>query len=459
MSRCRTSVTIDALDIQLLQRINRNLRPLADQISSDEQHSKVLHYRSSELRSDIIQRCKLRNSYYYRKLPRFSEELQLIRSDEQSLRCKAKSYDQSIRLYQHLIQIQSASEVTGHQQQLEQSTKILETLKNDVHQCEKDIDQLKNKLEDQAEQMQFYSTNLFQIQFEQEEIQLNIKQLKEEIRREETLYQNIKQQLCDLSLSPSAIPNEPQTVFDRETLRAKFFRQPTSIQSKVNDRKVFMQQQIAECENQQLALGELRKERQMLIDRETVLNGDLQKLRDSNETQTNRLTSESTHLSTRIDTIRLDLERLLVDSLPLQFEISVYHTLLGTQEMSSIQETDHLTPTDQCQVPLSSSEQAPPASRKLQRIKCKSTEGKEGERDWHVALAVCLLNECSACYLGSHFRLERKRGETRLRPVISLSTSGVCAMLLSFVDWVCQNTFTTLFLLLSLLLDLFVSTT
>ena len=423
MSRRRTSVIVDTLDVHLRQLVNQNLRPFTDQISSDEQHSKVLHCRSSELRSDIVQRCKLRNDSYRCKLPRYLEQLQLNRNTVESFRCKANSHDQSVRLYQRLIQIQASPsiEISCYQQQLEQSMKILKTLTTDVHQYEKDIEQFRQELSQQTEQMHFYSTNLFQIQFEQVKVQSDIKQLKEQIRHDEAVHQNIKQQFSDLSSSSPILPNEPQMVFDRETLRKKFLRQPSAMPIKANDRQIFRQQQIIECEKQQLALAELKKERQTLIDRETILNSDLQKLRDSNQTETNIFLSESTQLSSQIETTQLDLERLLVDFLPLKFEIDVYQSLLDTQEKRSIRAVDHLSSTDQCQMTFASSEQppSPSAREKLERIKCELSEGKEkGER--LARLTSCMSVQWIQCVLPSQsFQIKEKRVETRFRSVIS----------------------------------------
>jgi archaellum component FlaC len=185
MCSSSSSVTIDNLDIKSIQQLNKRLELLLEHIKSIKSNSNVTNNLIIQIRIDLHQRYQLRNNYYHRKYPLVLRDLSRIKSTKTSFQLIEKHHSQSIQFFKKSFN----SNIQSYHHQFEQSNKYLTELKTTVNQYENDINQLKQELIDQTNQIYLHSNNLFQIQYEQNQIQSTIKQLKQQILFEKELHQ------------------------------------------------------------------------------------------------------------------------------------------------------------------------------------------------------------------------------------------------------------------------------
>jgi hypothetical protein len=188
-----TSITIDNIDIKFIQQLNKRFESIINYIQSIKDNSTSTNNLINQIFIDLNQRYEIRNNYYHRTFPILLQDLCLIESNKKHFQLIEKQHYHTKQLYKRLFNIQSLTNIEQYHQQYEQSIKYLNELKNIVYQYEYDINQLKEKLILQNKQINFYSNNLFQIYFQQNQIQSNIEQLKQQILFEKQLYNQTKQ--------------------------------------------------------------------------------------------------------------------------------------------------------------------------------------------------------------------------------------------------------------------------
>jgi len=262
-----------------MQQLSKRLEVIRDHIKSFNHKTNSTNNLVRKIRHDLIQRYELRNNYYHRNLPLLLHDLCFIKSRKKYFQLKEKQHYQSIQFYKKVFNIQSSSTI----EQLQQSIQYLHEIKNDVHQYENDIKRLQQELIQQNNQINLYSNNLFQIQFEQNLIQSDIKQLKQKIRFEKQFY------------------HEQKLVLD------------SKLTFKIDE-------------------NILQETYQTLTNQETTLNNYLQTIKNLNQHQLDQFHTEYTHLSTQITQINFDIEQKSIDLLPLQSELQAYRTILNMNE-------------------------------------------------------------------------------------------------------------------------------
>jgi len=188
-----TSITLDNIDIKFIQQLNKRLELIINYIQSIKNNSNSTNNLINQIYIDLNQRYELRNNYYHRKFPILLHDLCLIKSTKEHFQFIEKQHYHTKQFYKKLFNIQSLSNIEQYHQQYEQSIEYLNEYKNIVDEYEYNIDQLKEKLIEQNKQINIYLNNLFEIYFQQTQIQSNIQQLKQEILFEKRLYNQTKQ--------------------------------------------------------------------------------------------------------------------------------------------------------------------------------------------------------------------------------------------------------------------------
>jgi hypothetical protein len=185
----------------LLDEFKNHLEFIYKQLKSTNENSNGLNQHINKIRIDLHQRIELRNNYYHRKFPLLLNDLCLITANKKHFQLIEKQHDRSKQFYQKIFNIQSLIDIDQYHQQYEQSKTCLYQLKTIVQQYENDLEELKQKIIKQNQQIITYSTNLFQIQFEQNQIRSNIDQLNQQIHFEKQFYPIIKYTLKSSEVS------------------------------------------------------------------------------------------------------------------------------------------------------------------------------------------------------------------------------------------------------------------
>lgn len=281
----------DYLDRKFIQQLNKHLELINNHIKPMKYKSNLTRHLIHQTFININQRYELRNNYYHRKFPLLLHDLCLIKSNKNYFQLIEKQYYHSTQFYKKILNIQSITNIEQYQQQFEQSNKCLNDLKHFVKQYENDIDQLKEKIMEQNKQINLYSNNLFQIQFNRNQIQSNIQQLKQQILFEKQLYNEIKQ---------SFISNPKLTL-------------------KINDI------------NPQKIIGKKQQ------NQNPTLNNDF----------LHQFHTEYNRLSTQMTQIKLNIEQKSIDLLSLQSEFDIDRTVLNVNDMNFTKSKDQslLLPT------------------------------------------------------------------------------------------------------------------
>ena len=294
---------------KLIQQLNKRLESIIEHIKFLEHNANIIKNDFAKTRADLNQRYELRNNYYHPKLPLLLHDLCIIESNRNYFQLVEKQHYRSIEFYKKIVNIQSSINMGQYDEQLQQSIKFLNDLKNSVSQYENDIDQLKQQIINQNQQIKFYMEHLFDIQYEQNKTQSDIRQLQQKILFEKR-FSDIKQQYL----------NEKNFVYDvKNTLKT----------DEQNAQK-FVQEEYE-------YFNKLGQEQQTLVKQEVTLKSDLENIKSSNQNQFNQFHTEYADLSKQITQIELNIKQKLDDLLPFQTELHAYRKIFSMNETYSNQ--------------------------------------------------------------------------------------------------------------------------
>lgn len=224
------TITIDS---QFIPYLNKYLEFFINHIQSIKKHSNLTKNSIHQILIDL-------NESSYEKYILLIYDLCLIKSTKTHFQLIEKQHDYSKQFYKKIFNIQSLTTIEEYQEQYNQSIKCLNNLRIIFYQYEDELDQLKEKLLEQNKQISNYSTNLFQIHSEQNQIQLNIQKLKENILFEKRLYNEIKQifnfnfKLDDINLQGYSI--------DNSDLEKQFHKEYINLTKQITEMKINIQE-------------------------------------------------------------------------------------------------------------------------------------------------------------------------------------------------------------------------
>ncbi|CAF0929760.1 unnamed protein product [Rotaria sordida] len=303
----------DNINKKFIEQLNKHIELNREHIKSIQYNSNLTKIRLNKTRIDLNQRYEIRNNYYHRKFPLLLHDLSIIKSNKIYFQTIEKQHYQSIKFYKNLFNIQSSINIEQYDKQLQQSIKTLNNLKNNINQYENNINELKQELIKQNQQINFYINNLFHIQYEQYQIQLDIKQLKQKILFEKTLYNEIKQFYLE----------EKKSFFNLNITFESYYQ------------KIFQGEQHE-------YIDQLKQKQQILKDEEITLKNILKKSKNLNESQINRFHTEYIKLTNDITQTKLNIQKKITDLLPLQSELSIYDTTFNINRNTFIQSKNQL---------------------------------------------------------------------------------------------------------------------
>ena len=325
-----------SVDVKLIQELNQRLQLFIDDIQASNDRSQLTKNLLHQTSLDLVQRYRLRNTYYHRALPRLLDGLSQIQAKQCHAQLMEHEYRQFVELYKYLFNVQSSLKLQQYEQQLEQVTRVLGELKANVQWSTDDIDRLKKEYVEQTNAVTLHSKNLFELQFERKQVQSDVQRLKHRILFEKELHQTIK--LHVISCSSSIPSHQSKLVLNSKACLHHFFNQLPQKPLKKNekqDRNSTLKTQITKNQQEYIAADKLQQEQRLLIRQETTLTEELQALQDSQQTQLNTFLTESENLSNEINTIQFHIQQKAIDLIPVQFELYIYRTIIEMNENMS----------------------------------------------------------------------------------------------------------------------------
>ncbi|CAF1487768.1 unnamed protein product [Rotaria magnacalcarata] len=281
---------IDDINKNLMQQLNKRLELIIEHNKSLKCNLNSRNDLVNKTLTDLTQRYKIRNNYYRKKFPSLLHDLSILKSNEKHFQSVEKRYYQSIKFYKNISNIQSSINIKQYDEQLQQSTIILDDLKTNISQYENSIEQSKQEFIQQNEQIKDSTNKLSQIQYEQHRIQSDIKQLKQNILFEKNLYSQEKEFYSNLKTA-----------------------------SHLASKKLCLEEKheyVDQCYQQQ----------QILSKEEITLKNLLKNIKDSNQNKLNQCHTEHNHLSKEISRTKFDIRQKRTDLLQLQHQLSDYKT-------------------------------------------------------------------------------------------------------------------------------------
>ena len=115
-------------------------------------------------------------------------DLNRIRSDKTHFQLLEKQHDHSKKIFKKIFNIQSSINIDPYHQQYRQSMECLNELRRAIKQQEDHLDNYKEKILEQNQQINIYSNDLHRIQLEQSSLRCDIQQLNQQIQFEKRLH-------------------------------------------------------------------------------------------------------------------------------------------------------------------------------------------------------------------------------------------------------------------------------
>lgn len=279
---------IDDINKNIIQGLNKRLEVIIENNKSLKSNTKTIYNLFTKTHTDLKQRYQIRNNYYRKKFPLALNNLCNLKSNKIFFQLIEKEYYESIKFYRNISNIQLSIDIKQYNEQAEKSTKILEDLKSDTIQYENSIEQFKKECIQQNEKLKDYANQLFQIQYEQSQIQSDIKNLKQKILFEKKLYSEEKQTLLYFKIT------------------SRLTSTNISQENKPEHTNGFHQQQ------------------KNLIEEEIALKNLLHSIKNSNQSKLIQCHSEYNHLLTEISHIKQNIQQTKSDLLSLKRKLSSY---------------------------------------------------------------------------------------------------------------------------------------
>ena len=143
MSRYPSSAMASNVEVKLIQELNQRLQLFIDDIHASNDRSHLTKNLLHQTSLDLVQRYRLRNTYYHRTLPRLLDDLSEQQAKQSHAQLMEHEYRQFVELYKYLFTVQSSMKLQQYEQQLELVTRVLDDLKVNVQRSTNDIDRLK----------------------------------------------------------------------------------------------------------------------------------------------------------------------------------------------------------------------------------------------------------------------------------------------------------------------------
>ena len=174
MYQYRTLFTIDDINQKFIHQLNKHIELINEHSQLTKHKSHIIKNQFNKIVHDLIQRYELRHNYYFRKFSFILNDLSIIKSNKEHFQLIEKQHYRSIYFYKNLC---SLIEFKQYNEQLQQTIKFLNYFKDNIHYNEYILVNLKQTLIKQYQQIDLHTNELLNIQYQQNRIQIEIKQL------------------------------------------------------------------------------------------------------------------------------------------------------------------------------------------------------------------------------------------------------------------------------------------